>query len=174
MLESLANVLKTNTQTHTKYSVFTQYLILCSVQLWQQLDGQVFKSIMFPRVSPIFLSEPFKLYQVGCEASVHSYFQISLEMFNKIQIWLGHSRTFTGWSRSHSFVILTVCLELLSCCKISLHPSLIFRALWDRLSSRMFLSIAAFSFPTTLSSLPLPAAKEHHDVATIFLYCWDG
>ncbi len=44
----------------------------------------------------------------------------------KSGLWLGQSRTFTELSRSHSFVILAVCLGLLSCWKVNLLPSLRF------------------------------------------------
>ena len=74
-------------------------------------------------------------------------------------LWLGHSRTFTELSWSHSFDILAVCLG--SCWKMNRRPSLRSRALWSRFSSRMSLYIAAFIFPSIMTSLPVPAAEKH-------------
>jgi len=36
---------------------------------------------------PFLFAEPLKLHQVGWGASVHSHFQISPEMFNRVQVW---------------------------------------------------------------------------------------
>jgi hypothetical protein len=41
----------------------------------------------------------------------------------KSGLWLAHSRTFRDLSRSHSCVVLAVCLGLLSCWKVNLQPS---------------------------------------------------
>ena len=99
----------------------------------------------------------------------------------KSGLWLGHSRTFTQLSWSHSFDILAVCLGSLSCWKINRSPSLRSRALWSRLSSRMSLYIAAFIFPS-LTSLPVPAAEKHphsmmlpppcFTVGMVLAWCW--
>ncbi len=67
----------------------------------------------------------------------------------KSGLWLGHSRTVTELLWSHSFVILAVCLGSLSW------------ALWRRFSSRIFLYLAAFIFPSIATSRPVPAAEKH-------------
>ena len=50
----------------------------------------------------------------------------------KSGLWLGHSRTFTELSWSHSFDILAVCLGSLSCWKMNRRPSLRSRALLEQ------------------------------------------
>ncbi len=79
----------------------------------------------------------------------------------KSGLWLGHSRTVTELLWSHSFVILAVCLESLSCWKVNLRPSLRSWALWRRFSSRIYLYLAAFIFPSIATSRPVPAAEKH-------------
>ncbi len=64
----------------------------------------------------------------------------------KSGLWLGHSRTFTELSRSHSCVILAVCLGSLSCWKVNLLPSLRFWMLWTRFSLRLSQYFGALSF----------------------------
>ena len=60
--------------------------------------------------------------------------------------WRGHSRTFGDLSRSHSCIVLAVCLG--SCWKVNLRHSL---RSWALL----------FIFPSILSSLPVPATEKH-------------
>ncbi len=79
----------------------------------------------------------------------------------KSGLWLGHYRTFTELSLSHSCVALSVCLGSLSCRKVNLRPSLRSWALWNRFSLMISLYFAPFSFPSTLTSLPVPAAEKH-------------
>ena len=79
----------------------------------------------------------------------------------KSGLWLGHSRTFRNLSLSYSCVVLAVCLGLLSCWKVNLHPSLRSWTLWSRFSSRISLYIAPFIFPSILTSLHVPAAEKH-------------
>ena len=76
-------------------------------------------------------------------------------------LWLGQSRMVTELFRSHSFVILAVCLGSLSCWKVNLQPSLRSRALWKRFSSRISLYLAAFIVPSIATSGPVPAAEKH-------------
>ena len=74
---------------------------------------------------------------------------------------LGHSRTFRDVSRSHSCVVLAVCLGLLYCCKVNLHPSQRSWELWSRFSSRISLYFAPFVFPSNLTSLPATEKHRH-------------
>ena len=79
----------------------------------------------------------------------------------KSGLWLGTSRTFSDLSRSHSCVVLTVCLGSLCCLKVNLRPSLRSWALWSRLSLRISLYFDPFIFPSILTSLPVPKKHSH-------------
>ncbi len=84
--------------------------------------------IYFWTVSPIFLyktSQAPSGWMGNIGASVFRSLQ-SWSITFKSGLWLRHSRTFTELSRSHSFVILAVCLGLSSCWKMNLLPSLRF------------------------------------------------
>ncbi len=73
---------------------------------------------------PFFFANPLKLGQVGRGPLVDSHFQFSPEMFDRVQVralaglWLGHSRTFTELSLSHSCVILAVCFIVCGHCHV--------------------------------------------------------
>ena len=102
---------------------------------------------------PFFSAGPLKRCQVGWGLLVDSHFQVSPEIFNWVQdIWLSHSRTFTELTQSHSCTVLAVCLGLLSCWKVNLQSRL--WALWNRY-------FAPFSFPSALTSPPVPVAEQH-------------
>ena len=79
----------------------------------------------------------------------------------KSWLWLGHSRTFRYLSRSHSCVVLDVCLGSLSCWKVNLHPSLRSWVLWSRFSSRISMYFAPFIFALILTGLPVPNIMLH-------------
>lgn len=100
------------------FTAFTQYLM-------NQLHPQVFLTLK-PQachtylwaVSPIFL----------CSASqAQPFSHLSFSIGFKSGLRLGHTRTITELSHSHSFVILTAYLGSLSCWKMNLHPHLRFR-----------------------------------------------
>ncbi len=101
-------------------------------QLWQQLQPRVWcyklGTSIFGMVSPIHLWKTAQApsgWMVSISASVFRSLQ-SCSVGLKSGLCLGHSRTFTELSHSHSFVILAVCLELLSCWKVNLLHSLRF------------------------------------------------
>ena len=82
-----------------------------------------------------------------------------------------------GHSNSHSCAILAVCWGSLSYWKVNLQPSLRTRALWSRFLLRISLYFAPFSFPSTLTSPPDPAAKKRPHSITLQPPCftiWDG
>jgi hypothetical protein len=52
------------------------------ISLFGTLGTLVFREFL------LFLSaDPLKLCQVGWGASLHSYFQVSPEMFDRVQVW---------------------------------------------------------------------------------------
>ena len=129
---------------HIHISIQTLYSVLC----WSTFGSDYsFKSSwvwlyklgtpVFVEFLPFFSADPLKLSQVGWGVSLHSYFQVSPEMLDRFKsgLWLGHSRTFRDLSRSHSCVVLAVCLGSLSRYKWNLGPSLRSWALWSRFSS---------------------------------------
>ncbi len=78
----------------------------------------------------------------------------------KSGLWLGPSRTFKVLPLSHHCVALAVCLGSLSCWKVNLQPSLRSWALWNWFSLRISLYFDPFSFPSTLTNLPVPATEK--------------
>ena len=49
----------------------------------------------FGEFLPFFSADPLKLCQVGWGALLYSYFQVSPEMFDQVEVWAtqGHSET---------------------------------------------------------------------------------
>ena len=113
-------------------------------------------------VSPILLCRSSQAVRLDgehrCTAIFRSLQRCSIRF--KSGLWLLHSRTFRDLSRSHSCIVLAVCLGLLSCWKVN-HPSLRCWALRSRFSSRLPLYFAPFIFSSILSSLPVPAAEKY-------------
>ncbi len=84
------------------------------------------------------------------------------------RLWLGHSRTFTDLSISHT---CCVCVGPLSCWKVNLLPSIRFGMLWNVFSLRLSQYFGALSFSSTLTFPSVPASeKQLHSI----LYFWDG
>ena len=79
----------------------------------------------------------------------------------KSGLWLGNSRTFRDLSISHSCVVLAVCLGLLSCWKVNLHPSLRSWCLCTLLHSSFPQSwLVSQSLP--LTNIPTSWCCHHH------------
>ncbi len=111
----------------------------------------------------VFSLDHSKLCQVGCDhrwTASYRFLQRCM-IASKFQLWLGHSRTFIESSLSPSCIVLAVCVGLLSCWKVNFQPSLRFWALWTRFSLRLSLYLAAFSFPSSLITSPVPVAEKH-------------
>jgi hypothetical protein len=112
---------------HIYISIQTPYSLLCwrncgsdyclvSSWVWSYKLG----TPVFGEFLP-FSADPLKICQVGWGVLLHSYFRSLHKCFKfkfKSGLWLSHSRTFRVLFRSHSCVVLAVCLDLLSCWKV--------------------------------------------------------
>ena len=74
---------------------------------------------------------------------------------------LGHSRTSTESSLSHSCVVFAVCLGSLSCWKVNLRPRLRPWVPSMRFSLRISLYFALFNLPSMLTSRSSPSGLLH-------------
>jgi hypothetical protein len=99
-----------------------------------------------------FSADPLKLCQVEWGASQHSYFQVSPEMFE----WVEVGALAGPLKDIETFPEAT---PVLSCWKVNLSPSRItcYRTLR---TSRIFLYFAPFILPSILTNLPVPAAEK--------------
>ncbi len=105
-------------------------------------------SFIFGRFLPFSFARSLKLHQVGWGASVRRFSDLSRVVQSGSS--LGHSETFTELSRSHSFVILAVCLGFWSCWKVNLLPSLrfwIINAISIFWCTELFSTLTSPSFP---------------------------
>ena len=50
------------------------------------LFGYDATTLVFGEFPPFFYADPLKLFQIGWGASLHSYFQVSPEMFDRVQV----------------------------------------------------------------------------------------
>jgi hypothetical protein len=97
--------------------------------LWQRIEPRVLLGMMLQachtriwEVSPILLCRSSQILS-GWIRSVAgqllSHLSRGVRSVSSTGLWLGHSRIFRDLSRSHSCVVLAVCLGLLSCWKLS-------------------------------------------------------
>ena len=72
---------------------------------------------VFGEFLPFNSADPLKLCQVIWGASLQSYFEVSPETFDRVQVWALPEPLKDFWRLpwSHSCVVLAVCLGLLSC-----------------------------------------------------------
>ena len=122
----------------------SDYYSLKSSLVWHYKLG----TPIFGEFLPLSSGDPLKLCQVGWGASLNSRFQVSLEMFDRVQV-----RALAG---SHSCIVLAVFKGSLSCWKVNLRPSLRSWALWSRFSSRISLYFAPSFLRSWLVSQSLP------------------
>ncbi len=104
----------------------------------------------------LLTSSPLKLCQVGWgQTHIFRFLQKYLIGF-KLRLWLGHSRTFTELSISHS------CCVFRSIVLLEGEPSahLRFWMLWTGFSLRLSLCFGALRFSSTLMCPSVPAAEK--------------
>ncbi len=104
----------------------------------------------------LLISSRLKLCHVGWgQTHIFRFLQKYLIGFNP-RLWLGHSRTFTELSLSHSCCVLRVIVLLEG------EPSarLRFWMLWTGFSLRLSLYFGALSFSSTLTCPSVPAAEK--------------
>ena len=118
---------------------------------------------IFGQFCPFLFAAPLKLHQVGWEVSVHSHFQISPEMFNRILVWA------LAWPlKDIHRVVLKPLLWYLGCVlrvvvllKDEPSPQSEVKSALEQVFIQDPGYIAAFIFPSILTSLPVPAAEQH-------------
>ena len=95
--------------------------------LWQRLHSQVFLGMTLQAWHTcIWGVSPILFCRLDGERRYTAIFRFlqRCSIWFMSGLWLGHSRTFRDFSRSHSCVVLAVYLGSLSCWKVNLHPSL--------------------------------------------------
>ena len=123
---------------------------------------------------PFFSADPLKLCQVGWGVLLHSYFQVSPEMFDRVQVW-----ALAGPVKDIQRLVPKPILHCLGCVLrvvVLLEgepspPSEVLSAL-EQVSSRISLYFAPFIFPSILTSLPVPAAEKHPHSLMLPLPCY--
>ena len=94
-----------------KYHIYISIQTLYSVLCWSTFGSDYnlesswvgcykLGTPVFGKLLPFFSADPLKLCQVGWGVLLHSYFQVSPEMLDQVQVWawLGHSSTFSHFS----------------------------------------------------------------------------
>ena len=135
-------------------SIQTLYSVLCFKHLWQRLPPQVILGMTLRawhtciwEVSPILL----------CRASLHSYFQVSPEMFDRVEVW-----ALAGPLKDIQRLVSKPLLHCLCCVLRVISPqSELLCTLEQVFIKDLSLHFAPFIFPLILTSLPVPAAKKH-------------
>jgi hypothetical protein len=122
---------------------------------------------------PFFSADPLKLCQVGWGALLHSYFQVSPEMLDRVQVraLAGPLKDIQRLVPSYSCIVIAVCLGSLSCWKVNPLPSQRSRVLWSMFLSRISLCFALFIFASILTNLPVPGQFLWPHVLVFALMC---
>ena len=150
-----------------KYHIYNSIQTLYSVLYWSFSSDYSLKSSwvwcyklgkpVFEEFHPFFSADPLKLCQVGWGVSLHSYLQVSVEMFIRVQVW-----ALAGPLKD---IQKLVPKQLLTCFGCVLRVFVLLKgepSLWSRYSLRTSLYFAPFIFPSILTSLPVPIAWRYH------------
>ena len=173
-----------------KYDVYISIQTLNSVLRWSTFGSDYnlesswvwcykLAAPVFGEFLPFCSADPLKICRVGWVVLLHSYFQVSPEMFRS------GSSPASGWAtQGHSEACteatpaLPWCLGLLSCWKVNLRPSLRSWALWIKdlctLLTSSFLCSALPQSWLVSQSLPLkniPTAWCCHHHASPYGWC---
>ena len=125
---------------------------------------------VFGEFLPFFSADPIKLYQNGCGALLHSYFQVSPEMFDRVQ-----ARALAGPLKDIQRLVPKPLLRCPGCVLrvvvLLEGPSLRFWVFWSRFLSRISLYFSPFIFASILTSFP---SIIQHNSATTMLHLRHG
>ena len=114
---------------------------------------------VFGEFLPFVSESPLTLCQVRWGALLHSYFHVSPEIFNRVQVW-----ALAGLPKDIQGLVPNSLLGCLDCVfrvvvlleGEPLHQSEVLSAL-----EQVFIYFAPFIFPSILTSLPVPAFEKH-------------
>ncbi len=130
---------------------------------WDKLFWSAFGNYLL-----FFSSSPLKVFQVRWgQTHIFRFIQKYLIGF-KLRLWLGHSRTSTELSVSHSCCVLW---------KVNLLPSLRFWMVWTGFLLRLLLivwCIELFFYSEESLGPCCWKTAPHHEAATSTLYFWDA
>ena len=159
---SVCKLLTSTVRIHTIYSVLCWSTFGCdysreSSGVWQYKLG----THVFGEFLPFFSADPLKLCQVGWGVLLHSYFQVSPEMLDRVQALDGPFKDIQRLVPKPLLCSLGCVLRVVVLLEDEPSPSRRSWVLWSRFSSRSSLYFAPFIFPSILTILPVPATKKH-------------
>ena len=166
---------------HIYISIQTLYSVLCwstfgsdnSLEyswVWRYKLG----TPVFGEFLPFSSADPLKLCEAGWGASLHSYFQVSAEMFDGVKVW-----ALAVPLKDLQRLVPKPLLSWLGCvlrvvALLEGEPCPVW-GLRSRFSSRISLYFAPFIFPSILTSLHVPAAEKHpHSVLSVTIIKCEG
>ena len=110
---------------------------------------------------PLFSADSLKLCQLGWGVSLHSYFQVSPEMFDWVQALAGPLQDIQRLVPKPLLRCLGCVLRVVVLLEVEPSPQSKVLSALEHVSSRISLYFAPFIFPSILTSLPVPATEKH-------------